>query len=663
MIVPLETASGEKVRMPMNETTTRGADQPSFQVLLWLLRHPFQRVEDITLALACHQATTYRHVAQYEHEGLIESVSPALGGRDTCRLYYLTSAGLAAVARHLRTSPAQLARVWGVDERGLLRLLPRLHALVSLQDLINGLVRYAPAALALPGGLRADITWNWRLDFERHFTFKNKAMTAHVDAVLVFRREEQNREPTCFLLWLLLDSALTGEHDGRLVQGRLEALLGYRECSERRAFYDAFPPVVILTPTRRQQALWCRAARDAANSLAPTRGIAPLHGAIVTVPPDTLYESAWPLAWHSLSADASCHLQDLLVPTPEAALPLHTLSSTSERAVSASARAAPIQGSYSKRARMVSAEIRKDEDAERDSVALLSLLFSRRHLEVLQCLYSHPVTETWELAAFCQLEVPSAERYLSELRRYSCVQKLDTKSGQRWALSPRGLRLVAARHHFGLLHIATPSKSHGQAQAQEQRGQARLVEEAGHTAALYGFFARLHLAARRAGGQVLWWERGARCERRYRESGAWHNFRPDAFLEYAQDEQRLLAWLECDQGTMDMRSLAAKLHAYAYYIRSGRWREHGLVTLPMLLCIVPEKGQFQRVAYLAREILAPVGLVVRITTATRLAQYGPLGEIWLEVLPQRPGQGYARRRLLDLSVEDAQSSPGAGKRT
>ena len=129
-------------RLPEGEQMgeRRSPEDLGNRTLLWLLRHSFQRVEDMTLALGCHPATTYRYVAQYEQAGLIESVTPALSIRDACRLYHLTEQGVRAVAARLGADPAALARFWGAHEQGLLRKLPRLHALIALQNFINRLV-------------------------------------------------------------------------------------------------------------------------------------------------------------------------------------------------------------------------------------------------------------------------------------------------------------------------------------------------------------------------------------------------------------------------------------------------------------------------------------------------------------------------------------------
>ncbi len=95
------------------------------RLLQWLLRYPFQRAEDLALAAGINTATAYRHLNLLHNLGLIEQVAPATLGTSTCKLYHLGNLGLHVLAAHEQADPAELARVWSMDERGLLRLLPR----------------------------------------------------------------------------------------------------------------------------------------------------------------------------------------------------------------------------------------------------------------------------------------------------------------------------------------------------------------------------------------------------------------------------------------------------------------------------------------------------------------------------------------------------------
>jgi len=121
------------------------------------------------------------------------------------------------------------------------------------------------------------------------------------------------------------------------------------------------------------------------------------------------------------------------------------------------------------------------------------------------------------------------------------------------------------------------------------------------------------------------------CERRYRDHDRWHNLRPDATGEYQAAEQRVRFWLEWDRATMGMRDLVAKFRTYAHNAASGEWyREQGV--LPLLLVVAPGKAQEMRITRIASVFLKDTpALAIATTTATRLADQGPLAAIWYRV--------------------------------
>src|SRR5579859_5360447 len=117
-------------------------------LLHWLLRCPFLRAADLAIFCGLSSSTATRRLDDLERWGLLECVAPAcLTRRGAQRLYYLSNAGLLAVASALGTDAAMLARIWGADERRLLTLLPLLPQLIRVQALVGGILAGAPAAL------------------------------------------------------------------------------------------------------------------------------------------------------------------------------------------------------------------------------------------------------------------------------------------------------------------------------------------------------------------------------------------------------------------------------------------------------------------------------------------------------------------------------------
>ncbi len=296
-----------------------------------------------------------------------------------------------------------------------------------------------------------------------------------------------------------------------------------------------------------------------------------------------------------------------------------------------------IRGDFAARAERVTRDVLVDLE-ERERVALVGLSLSRRHLNLLTWCLDHPLLTVREMAALLTVEEHSIECYLRELHIRGCLEREETVAGERWRLSERGLRLVAAAHHLsvGRLATATTPAKPGRAPALVQLGLDQVRGHIRHTAGIYSFFAALAQAAQERseqGHRLLWWETGSICERRYRDHDAWYNLRPDGAGEYQARAQRVRFWLEWDRGTMVLRDLASKFATYARYVAYKVWvKDHAV--LPLLLTVTADVGQEQRIKRVAQQQLAHTpGLRMQITTASLLATQGPLAPIWSQVVP------------------------------
>ena len=389
-----------------------------------------------------------------------------------------------------------------------------------------------------------------------------------------------------YSLFVLLDAEIA---DARWLKQRLGRLLCYRESAERWPIYQHFPPVLVLVSTPHRKELWQRCAMEAATAL----HVAPLSGVVACVP--DRFQSApfnpWRLAWKTLATNGPCTLQHLLHPLPDEAIPpglwdrhttdtvmpeqMQTDNCTSTTTISPTRkRTRIIIGSYMDRAQAPTKDQTSDSHDEGKSMAYLGLTLGHRHLDLLQFLFTYPLLDEREMAALLEREVSSIERYLRVLHKSGCMVPMMTDGGQRWRLSERGLRLIAAMQHISIHSIATLEESDG-GESLVQHGVDVLVHHLEHTAGIYGFFASLSQAAsqERLQGRehrLLWWETGSACERRYRDHDHWHNLRPDALAEYQAGKQRVRFWLEWDRGTMGTRDLAVKLRTYAQYVASTR---------------------------------------------------------------------------------------------
>lgn len=656
--------AGRRARVPDPCELLELLDKLDLRFLQWLLQYPFQRTVDLALATGTSIATSYRHLRTLHTYGLIEcAIPPALGATNCC-VYHLSNLGLQVLAAHKHTDPTEMARLWVTDEHGLLRLLPRLASLVTLQECINGLVAYAPEALAEQGH-RSEVRWHWVRDYAHRFSYREKPLRCTADAVLFLRVRPAagfgtSAQEQWYSLYLLLDAEIASDS---VLKQRVGRLLCYRESVERWPVYQHFPPVVVLVSIPRRMEHWQWAAREAATAL----HVAPLSGAIACPPEkqDMASGNPWLFSWKRLGTSGSCTLRDVLHPVPVEAIPPDILnrhsttcvvpeeSSRGDGSATASThtkrkQTKTIVGNYLHRAKAVQKGHMAGSSAEREIKALLALGLGQRHTELLTLLFTHPLLSVYEIAALLGRAANSIERYLGLLRSQGCIEPLVSEVGQRWRLSDRGLRLLAATQYVSIHSIAIVEERTGEASL-VQRGIDVLLRHLEHTAGIYGFFASLSLAAsqERLQGRehhLLWWETGPSCERRYPDHERWHNFRPDAMGEYQAGERYVRFWLEWDRATMGTRDLFAKFKTYTQYTTSHEWFKEQHV-MPHLLVVVPCKEQEMRIARIVEDVrMNTPGLVILTTTATRLADVGPLAEIWYQASPKSERTAMVSRR-------------------
>src|SRR5579884_247013 len=605
------------------------------RVLIYLLKHPLQRRQDLALALSCHPSSISRYLARLEERNLVERLIPAFGRTRTSVCYYLTTRGIEQVASWVGATPSKLAALWGADEAHLVRLLPRLSGLFLLQDVINGLVEQAPRRLAPKGVTSIPLRWHWQRDYQHGFVSKHKRYSVQVDAVLVFARQKATAlSPTdtpgqmnyqC--AFLVLDGGWEGKDDLALIKERLITLLRFRESAERWAHYHQFPPLLVLTTSARQREHWQRCAREAASGLR----LPPLQGAVVTLPTEQAIPSPWQLAWHHLGQPGPSHLPALLLPMPQEAVPEGLLAPKALPAgffmqEGARTSGTVVKGQFNQRAQTsLQKGVKNLPRLEHEMLAWVGLSLTQQQRNVLLQIYAHPWLSPQELAVLLDVQTETIMHCLSPLRRWGCLESHSTEMGERLALGERGLRFVAALFSMSLTHVAEVRHKIGAPLV--QRGITSLQHTIRHTTGIYRFITQLTHEARAQGHRLLWWETGARCARRYLDHRVWHNLLPDARLAYQAGEHIMHVWLEWDEGTMRTPGLTTKFSAYAHYLRSHQWRQDEDI-LPILLMVLPDPGQEQRVQRVARMILQDTTLQLYTTTVTRLEREGLLTPIW-----------------------------------
>ncbi len=653
---------------------TAGAER----LLHWLARYPFQRAQDLVVALAPweRRTTVYAHLADLEQEHLIEALRAGIAGRK--RLYALSPLGsyvLDGLAyQGDPTNGEKLARWQRWEHQGigpcvqegrerLVRLFPRLPLLLLVQEQMNSLVTHAGRALARSGHPASMVGWSWLRDYGLTFrTPRDQALRFQVEGALALCLRFAEDHASAVEAWYTLFVLYCPIDEVRLMRVRLDRLLRWRESAERTAVYSQMPPILILATTERQAEWWQQATRQAASQL---RVDLPL-GAMTCLPSG---EEPVPNLWHAtfrrLGTGEVCHLHELFHPWSAPAVPeLLALrgEATDHTVVGAHGAKRELHLLLPPRLRTrsyalcdASAYARQPEPAQENrrnhtlEYRQASVTLTPRQWDILHLCFAHPFLSRDDLAQLLGLSHTTTNQLLAALEHVRYLACVDTIVGNRWQVAEAGLRALARLAGCHVHRLIRFPKEEGKPLV--QRGVPGLLHQIRHTAGVYAFFAQLTqaLAAVPDAG-VRWWETGVISERHFSFQDKTYRFRPDALASVQCGARTTRFWLEWDRGTMTLKDLRVKFTTYAMYLVSREWASSS-PTLPALLCVAPDMGQEQRLIKAARQYLVSVPRGFRLYTATAhlLMTQGILSPIWrpLERAPRpTPGvEGEAVPRL------------------
>jgi DNA-binding MarR family transcriptional regulator len=656
--------------------------QQEYELLRWLLHYPFLRVAD--LVFLCNKrsrASLYRSLAHLKQRGWVEAVTPVALGQQSCACYYLSNQGLHLVADWLGVDPAEVAGKSGADERGLLRLLPRLRSLMLLQTFLWNLCHSAPDHLTYQGQ-RSAIAWHWTRDYTYHIHHQERSFPCTLSLLLILRmrpmvphypdafREEAAQQQarskeTWYSLHILLDAPLL---DTRAIQSKLKSL-----CLARAAAFSfSFPPLLILVAAPERLALWHAGMRR----LLETEAFPELQAALAVVahdmPLSSVQEDIWRWSWQRLGTQTPCHLQDLLIPSLAERLPPDALSALEGRQEQTRTQEAlpalPSQRSASRtpmRGRLL--PVVRGQFAQRVAEAihrqqihilplsLACLSLTSREMALLLQLERAPAASPEELAAWEALHPSSVARTLSQLIQKGWVRRADDllpasveRRKQRYILSKHGMHALARIFHLPAKpQMVLLSRPAGQEEWVPRRVAALVRGQRWpHQIGLYTFFAQFARAtSAQSDLRLHWWslEQGIR---RYQWNGANYLFHPDATAEVERGEQVQRFWLEYAGGDPSGRDFTRTLSSYAAYLRSMVWMSEQR-PLPALCYLVSGPVQEHRLARVVDKGQAVLtGCHLGVTTIGRVQNAGVLAPIWWPLLPAR--EAARRVSLLDL---------------
>jgi DNA-binding MarR family transcriptional regulator len=633
---------------------TIALDATHVRILQWLRHYPFQRLEDLVVALFpwCSRTTVYRHLKELEDAQFIETLkAPLCAGKS---LYHLSPVGLTwylvnTQANAETLSEQDLRDRSAAEHTTLLRLLPRVPVLLALQTAVNGLVCGAAHALTLQGRRAHLVQWNWRRDASHTFLHHGRSMRWFADGVGAFCLRYTLANGGAQEHWyrfFLLYTPLTYLH---LMRARLDRLLRWREAKERWLAYTQMPPILILAASPRQAEWWFEAAERVTHEL----GVMPPLGAIASATHLSDGEgmsassfsgaSLWQLLWKRLGSQSACHLHDVFSPQNDPGFPdlfPQEILPPPRNGAREKVQVPPIRLRLYRLGQSRKPRQREGQNqrASLDTWRLACVDLTPRKLELLALLQAHPLLDRENLCAHLHLERSSLRHLLAPMSRARLIESYMTSAGERFALAEGGLRLLTAASHCHVRYVVhrpkTTEEPLSDGDTLVPRGLPGLLKKVEHIAGVYGFFDEL------AGlGCLRWWETGSICARFYQYGGSWYGIRPDAIAEcHAEKHTNGRPWrifLEWDRGTMHERDLRRKMEVYARYLTSREWaREHQIP--PTLLSVLPDVGQERLLARaaLARLRDCPIRFPLYTTTRSLLMTFGMAAAIWRQILPQ-----------------------------
>ncbi len=566
--------------------------------LVALARTPLLAPDDLALLHGIVPRVARRALDAHVRSGDVGDVVDPATRR---HLYYLTAAGVMAVAQLMEGEPEEIAGRYGLTERALLRRLPALDRLLIGRLVLLQLA----AALADAGGALED----WRA-YPVRWPFiragQREALVLDGEATLRFA------DGARCVVGYLWDGDPDAPEDAAAT--RLERLAAARACPAYSTPHALrVPPVLLVTtaaaripPGYRPGLLWTTTELLAASD--------PLSA-----------------AWRSTSErDGSGEGRDLraaldrlgrmpLRPTPVAVVLVSTTLTAPTTGDALRRRAARVQA------------VPTNEPTPRD-LLILPLVLPPRAWPLLRCVGEHPLLSRFDLAAVLARDPFDTWELLRAFRSHGlCHVWRPQRHGHVWrySLTKRGTTLLAHaagltpgdyRHLYGVLDDARRSGEHGLSYA------CGNIE---HTDGITATYLAFLTSARSSGGR-LWWRGEWACTRTYRARDRQgverkYTLRPDAELHYDGPGGPLRAFLEYDREQEASKRFAGKVAQYdAYRAATG---DDGFAVL--FVTPRPERGEIALAAArnIARTERRPL-LEVHTTTAAELAAHGPWAPIW-----------------------------------
>lgn len=250
---------------------------------------------------------------------------------------------------------------------------------------------------------------------------------------------------------------------------------------------------------------------------------------------------------------------------------------------------------------------------------LLSLVskITPRDRQILNDLYEHNVLTTHHLHQlhFEGRAVRTMNQRLRQLRSYELIAPFRPyahtgTSPNHWVVDRLGVQLLAAQRNTALAELDYRA---------DHRMRVALDYQLGHVLGLADTFVAFTLAARRTRSASL------ECWYSERESARrWgRHIRPDAYLQWDQDQVELHAFVEYDTGTEPLTKVARKMKGY-----TNLATESGLDSI-VLFAVHSDQRADHLLNKLSKAPSARLRMVgTYVSTHERLHKRGPEREVW-----------------------------------
>ncbi|GAA1463168.1 replication-relaxation family protein [Nocardiopsis exhalans] len=283
---------------------------------------------------------------------------------------------------------------------------------------------------------------------------------------------------------------------------------------------------------------------------------------------------------------------------------------------------------------------------ETDSIDILLSLVPKitpRDRKVLNDLYDHQVLTTHHLHQlhFAGRAVRTVNQRLRQLRSYELIAPFRPyahagTSPNHWVVDRLGVQWLAAQRNTALAELDYQA---------DHRMRVALDYQLGHVLGLADTFVAFTLAARRTRSASL------ECWYSERESARrWgRHIRPDAYLQWDQDQAELHAFVEYDTGTEPLTKVARKMKGY-----TNLATESGLASIVLFAVHSDQRAEhlMDKLAQAPSAQLRMVGAYV--STHEQLHKRGPERAVW-----RVPGEPSGQRlSLVDIARRHPRKEQG-----